>query len=320
MVKRSPFFGLGLTVLAYCALWLLVPRVPVAALPQAHGLQAVLLAVGMGLLVAAPTAAFMAAQIGIIYFFARFRLNWKQSLLVLAACLFAIKGLADLALWDASKYAHIPTLRGQIAFIGFYHGLLKLPITLLLILAASSVGYTVSLAVRDKNLLLPVVMFAACIDFWTVVFGPVNTMLNRAPEVVAAVSAPIPQAGNPSLSLAPMIGPGDFLFMALVFAAVHRFGMNARRNYKFVLALMTLGLLAVMFIPMLPYLPALIMLAVAVVAGNWREFKLSREEKISTAIVGVLLAVSLPVVWYALKPAPQPPAASHTPPAASSPQ
>ena len=71
---------------------------------------------------------------------------------------------------------------------------------------------------------------------------------------------------------------------------------------------MTLGMLAVLFIPVLPYLPALMVLAVAVVAGNWREFKLSREEKISTAIVGVLLAVSLPVVWYALKPAPAPPA------------
>lgn len=303
MTKRSPLIGLGLTALAYCALWLAVPHVYVgsliaAALPHAHGFHAFLLIVCLGLLVAVPTAAFMAVQIGIIYFFAGFRFDWKQSLLLLIASLFAIKGLADL---------------------GVYHGSLKLPITLLVILAASSLGYAVSLAIRDKNLLLPVVMFAACIDFWTVNFGPVHTMLNRAPDVAAAVSVPIPQAGNPSLSLAPMIGPGDFIFMALVFAVVHRFGMNAKRNYKFVLAMMTLGMLAVLFISLLPYLPALMVLAVAVIAGNWREFKLSREEKISTAIVGVLLAVSLPIVWYALKPGPAPPAGSHTPPAATSP-
>ena len=244
MTRRSPLIGLGLTALAYCALWLAVPHVYVgsliaAALPHAHGFHAFLLIVCLGLLVAVPTAAFMAAQIGIIYFFARFRLNWKQSLLVLVACLFAIKGLAELVLWDfmtPGKYDHIPTLGEQFMLVGVYHGPLKLPITLLVILAASSLGYAVSLAIRDKNLLLPVVMFAACIDFWTVNFGPVHTILNRAPEVAAAVSAPIPQAGNPSLSLAPMIGPGDFIFMALVFAVVHRFGMNARRNYKFVLA------------------------------------------------------------------------------------
>jgi len=313
LAKRSPFFGLGLTVLAYCALWLLVPRAVFivhagnsidAALSHARGLEALLLLAAGGLMFALPTAAFMAAQIGIIYFFARFRMNWRQSLIILVGSVAAAWGLLALAIWQTGHVAALhgfPTLREQIVLLSMYHGILKLPITLLLISAASSIGCMVSQAIKDRNLLLPVVMFAACIDFWTVNFGPVNTVLNRAPEVARAVSVPIPQAGDATLRLAPTIGPGDFVFMALVFAVVHKLGMNARRNFKLVLALMTLGMLAVLFIPTLPYLPALMVLAVAVVAGNWREFKLTRQEKISTAVVGALLAVSLPVVWYVLK-------------------
>ena len=298
MAKRSPFFGLGLTVLAYCALWMLVPRAAFivhagdwigAALVHARGLEAFLLVAGGGLMFALPTAAFMAAQIGIIYFFARFRMK-------LAAESDYSRGKHCHGLGAARAGNMARGNRGDHAIgsqpranrscsLSMYHGVLKLPITLLLICAASSIGYLVSRAIRDRNLLLPVVMFAACIDFWTVNFGPVNTMLNRAPDVARAVSTPIPQAGDATLRLAPMIGPGDFVFMALVFAVVHKLGMNARRNFKFVLALMTLGMLAVMFVPKLPYLPALIVLAVAVVAGNWREFKLTRQEKILTAIV-----------------------------------
>ncbi len=311
MAKRSPFFGLGLTVIAYCALWLLVPRAVFivragnsidAALVHARGLEASALVAGGGLMFALPTAAFMAAQIGIIYFFARFRMNWWQSLIIFVGSVGVAWGLLALAIWRGGGVLHrFPTLGEQMTVLSMYNGALKLPITLLLISAASSLGCMVSQAIKDRNLLLPVVMFAACIDFWTVNFGPVSTMLNRAPALARAVSAPIPQAGDATLSLAPTIGPGDFVFMALVFAVVHKLGMNARRNFKFELALMTLGMLAVLFIPTLPYLPALMVLAVAVVAGNWREFKLTRQEKISTAIVGALLAVSLPVVWYVLK-------------------
>ena len=96
---------------------------------------------------------------------------------------------------------------------------------------------------------------------------------------------------------ATMVGLGDFLFMALVFAAVHRLGMNGRRNYWFVFAAMTVGMLAVAFV-LLPFLPALTVLAVAVVTANWRQFKMSRQELGYIAIVTAVLIVLLPLAWW----------------------
>ena len=55
---------------------------------------------------------------------------------------------------------------------------------------------------------------------------------------------------------------------------------------------MTLAMLLVM-VGIVPYLPALVALAIAVIAANWREIKLSKQEKISIAIVGVVLVLSV---------------------------
>ncbi len=72
--------------------------------------------------------------------------------------------------------------------------------------------------------------------------------------------------------------------------------MNGRRNYWFVLVAMTVGMLTVAF-GLLPFLPALTVLAVAVIAANWRQFKLSRQEVVYIAIVAAVLMVLLPLVW-----------------------
>lgn len=258
-----------------------------AAMHGAHGAKAFsLLLCGM-LVMALPTLAFMIVQIAIIYFFAKLKMRGWQSLLSLVVCV----GLAAI-LWIFGR-----SMAGN-------YGFSRILMSIFLMFAAASLGYMVSLRVTDRNLLLPVVMFAAYIDFWTVTRGPVATMIQHAPKIVEAVSTPIPSANAQSFTPIAMIGPGDFIFMALVFAVVHRLGLNARRNYAFVACLMTLGMLAVVF-DFIPFLPALIALAVAVIAANWREFKLSRQEKISTAIVGVLLAASLPLVWSLLKPKPE---------------
>jgi hypothetical protein len=168
-------------------------------------------------------------------------------------------------------------------------------------IAAASIGCAVSERVKDKNLLLPVVMFAAYIDFWTVTRGPVATLLKKAPDLAQALSAPIPLPGAGTFTPVSMVGPGDFLFMGLVFAAVSRLKMDTVRNYWFVFAAMTIGMLSVV-LGLLSLLPALVVLAIAVVAANWREFKLSKQEIISIAIVGALMLGSLPLIWSALSP------------------
>ena len=64
---------------------------------------------------------------------------------------------------------------------------------------------------------------------------------------------------------------------------------------------MCIGMMAVMF-NALPFLPALTVLGIGVVAANYREFKLSKQEKISISIVAVVLALSIPLVQKMLAP------------------
>lgn len=296
----------------YFALWLVVPRatfLPVLTslidgiMPFSPASVSGCLSLAVMVLVGAPTVAFMAIQIAIVYFFARFEMSWKRCALVLVGSLVGVAGIAVLVVWQsgvAAKMGRHPNWRETLYIMGAYPSLLKMPMHLAIIVAASSIGYLVSLRVRDRNLLLPVVMFAAYVDFWTVTQGPVSAVLKKAPEVALAVAAPIPAAGTGAFVPRTFVGPGDFLFMALVFAAVHRLALDGARNYWFIFAGMTLGMLAVMF-GFLPALPALVVLAISVVAANWGKFRLTRQEALSTAIVGLLLLASLPLVWSALR-------------------
>ena len=313
MFRKSPILSLLLAVLAYFALWLLVPKATflpaivndlTSSLKFVNPNTAAGIRLFSSMLMAAPTVAFMAIQIAIIYFFTKLNLKFRQALLALVLCIVSIAGLVSFVIWQAgiaAKLGHYPNLKEQLILISYYQGILKMPYILFIMFASINIGYLVSLRVLDKNLLLPVVMFAACVDLWTVTQGPVAAMLNKVPEVASAVSAPIPQVGTGAFMPSTLIGPGDFIFMALVFAAVHRLKMNAPRNYLYIFVSMTIGMLTVMF-GILPFFPALITLAIAVVAANRREFNLSRQEKVSTAIVGILLFASLPLVWSILRP------------------
>jgi len=314
LLKKTPGLCLAAVIAAYFALWLLVPRATflpailnhiTAAMHHHHGVAAFALAISAAILVSIPTIAFMAVQIAIVYFYSKLQWGWVRSAIALAVCLAAVAGIMAIIVAHsgaAAKMHRSLTLREVFYVTSVFPHFLKLPMSVLIMLAAASIGCLVSLRIKDRNLLLPVVMFAAWIDFWTVTKGPVAQMLKHAPEIAQTVSAPIPKAGTGAFVPQTMVGPGDFLFMALVFAAALRLGMNGRRNYWFVTVAMTLGMLVVMS-GALEQLPALVVLALAVVAANIREFKLSKQEAISIGIVAALLAASLPLVWWALAPA-----------------
>lgn len=310
MTRKSPIWYLLASMLAYFALWIAVPRAKFlvaigdwigVAMNHAHQpITTVLFIIG-AIVFAIPTIAFMAAQIAVVYQFAKLGLRFKGSLLSLAGCLLALVAVVALMLWRidiVGKLHRMPNM-AEIGFIiGIYRpGLLKMLMYGLILLTAASIGCLVSLRIKDKNLLLPVVMFAASIDFWTVSSGPVSKMMAHAPEIVKAVSTPIPHAGTGTFVPCLQMGIGDPLFMAVVFAAIHRLGMNDRRNFGFVFVGMTAAMLLVLIGP-LSFLPALVALAIAVVAANWREFKLSSQEKLSTAIVGLALAATVFVISH----------------------
>ena len=308
MYFRSRSLRLLMAVCAFAILWMLVPKatfLPVLAesaqnaAKSSHGVVAFVLFSFSLLLQALPTAVFVAVQTAIVYFFSAFRIGLARGLIIIVSCLVGLMAIAGTIVWQfdiASKLGHYPNVMEHFYVLGHYYGPLKMPLSLLLILMFATIGSLVSIRIKDKNILLPVVMFAAYVDFWTVTRGPVSAVMEQAPEVVSAVSTPIPQAGAGVFMPVSMVGPGDFLFLAIVFAAVHKLSMRPARNFWFVLAAMAIGMLAVVF-GILRFLPALVVLAIAVVAANWREFKLSRQEKISTTIVAAVLLVSLPVIW-----------------------
>lgn len=320
--KDLTFLRLAVVILAYFALWVLAPKAAFlphivdalnAAIQRNSGAPAFflrLLAVGV---VFFPTLVFMAVQFAVVYYFARLKMSFWRSAGTGLALIVVVIGLMTLIVARSGAVQHLnrlPTIRESLYVVGLYQGYLKMLVVAAMMLTAANIGYLVSLRVTDKNLLLPVVMFAAYIDLWTVTRGPVSKVIEKAPEVVSAVAAPIPQAGAGAFVPKFLIGPGDFLFAGLVFAVVSRLRMNGPRTFWFVLGAMALGMLAIA-VGLLDYLPALIMLAVGVLIANWKEFKLSKPEIIYMVVAAVLLAATLPLVWSVVNPKPRQPKASY---------
>ncbi|MCW5946011.1 MAG: hypothetical protein KIT74_03160 [Fimbriimonadales bacterium] len=168
---------------------------------------------------------------------------------------------------------------------------------------ASSLGILIACGIRDKNLLLPICFVLAAVDIIAVLapVGTVKRALESEKGKVAfdIVSFKVPQFG--SAQPAAQIGPADFLFLSMFFAAIHRFGMRARETLLVIVPGLLIYLAIVLFfgdttvfgIP-LRALPALVPIGLLVLAVNWSEFKLSKQEKVMTA---VLFLICVAAVW-----------------------
>ena len=215
----------------------------------------------------------------------------KVSLLLLSVLLFMAVQIA-LVRWVASLQIR-PWVAGiAMAFGGSlffaarkFHWPLGIGTELSLIVLLCMLGYLFSLILREPNLLLPAALFAPMFDIWTVFWGPAHTSMQKAPTVVEAVSTSVPAPG--SIKPISMIGPGDIVFLTLFFAAIYRFKMNDRRTYWFALPLLVLTMTAVL--KSASALPALVPMGIAVIAANWRLFKLTRQEKWSLAVVALIV-------------------------------
>lgn len=165
----------------------------------------------------------------------------------------------------------------------------------LIIIAASAFGYLVSMILRHPNIILPVAAFAPFIDVWTVLVGPTSKAIENAPHVVHTISAAIPAPGGASTGFQPMsfIGPADFIFIAMFFAAIYRLKMNPVGTFWVLFPILTLSMGAVLAGLFPPGLPALVPIGLAVLVANRRHFKLKRDEYVALGIVAALLAASI---------------------------
>lgn len=174
----------------------------------------------------------------------------------------------------------------------------------------SGVGALLSSILSDKNLLVPLAIFLAVFDIW-LVFSPdgfVHQAQRSGSQVLATVAYTLPKVESAVATVRTAqataqayVGPADLLFLSMFFTALSRFGMRLSQTAR-VMAPVLLGYLVVVLAfptvsigPIsLGALPALVPIGIVVLIVNWPEFRLSADEKRSSAVllvlcVGVLL-------------------------------
>ena len=164
---------------------------------------------------------------------------------------------------------------------------------LALALAASFLGKLVALAFRDKNLVLGAAITGALVDFWGVNsrHGTTHALVSTHPEMVRHLSVHVPTLIP---QIATTIGPGDYVFIGILLALVHRFQLNPSRTAIVIWILLVLSMVLVIRFG-LP-IPAVFPMGIAVIGTNLREFKFKRSEVFALVYAGALLAAII-LVW-----------------------
>lgn len=211
-----------------------------------------------------------------------------------------LSALISLGLWWvlsglAEKHAPLRPLLGAMSGLAF-------------LFACIFFGRLLALIVRERNILLPVAIMAGLADIFTVFFGPTGKTLEHAPKLVEKLSVGIPKlgsaagaAGGAGLSHIATAGLGDFIFLTFFFVAVARFGLRPRATFWTILVLLLVGMLGVLLLPWFPAVPLLPFIVTGFLIANATAFKLSREEKINTAVVVLFVAALLVVAGLMMR-------------------
>ncbi len=123
-------------------------------------------------------------------------------------------------------------------------------------------GSLVARLIKSPNMLGPICAVVAMIDIWGVLFaGPVSQIIEKAPEVAQKAMPSLPAAGalakGAEYAIQPLqIGVGDYLFLGLLFAALHLNGMNWRGAAKLAIPFIFVTLMVVVFVGPMPGLSA----------------------------------------------------------------
>ncbi len=171
-----------------------------------------------------------------------------------------------------------------------------------LIVWAAFLGRLVSRIIREGKLLLPVTIVAAIVDIFTVFWGVVAQVQEKAPEVAEAFSASAP-VEVPEGVWAPIlaaVGIGDFLFLSVFLAVTIRFAMRPVKTMWAAYVVMLVAPLAFSIIPSTTGLPGLPFLAVAALWANRGHFSYTKEEKRALGFTSLLVAAVAVGLWMAL--------------------
>ncbi len=170
---------------------------------------------------------------------------------------------------------------------------------IVLIVWAAFMGRLVSRIIREGKLLLPVTVVAAIVDTFTVFWGVVAHVQEKAPEVAQAFSASAP-VEVPEGVWAPIlaaVGIGDFLFLSVFLAVTIRFAMRPVKTMWAAYAVMLVAPLAFSIIPSATGLPGLPFLMIAALWANRGHFNYTKEEKRALGFTALLVMVVVFALW-----------------------
>ncbi len=243
------------------------------------------------------TLFWMATVLGLLFSLARLLegRRWLAPVLLVGGALAWMVSL-EIPAWLGWSAQHTPPMWAQAVWRGVSG--------YWLMLSAVGLGAIVSWVIREKNLLVPAVPLAAAIDVLTVLApgGAVRQIVEKAPEVVEKASVAItaaPSAAGEVGRVMPvaLIGVGDFVFLTLYLTCLYRFGLRVRAT-AIGLFLVLWGYLMVVAFGVVPALPGLVPMAIVVLGVNWREFQLSRQEKVASLLtVGMVLGLIGWLFW-----------------------
>ncbi len=177
--------------------------------------------------------------------------------------------------------------------------------SLIIMCFASSIGVLLSGIIREKNLIPPVSLVAALVDWYTVMGGgPVHQIMTKAPNLAKPFLIKLPPIAHGSHGAAPalFIGFADFMFIAFFYACVYRFSMNEKKTF--------IGLCITLIVYMLVVsqadrlgswaqaLPALVPVAIVLLVANWRHFHYQRSELLAILYAGLIVIAVATGIWY----------------------
>ena len=157
-------------------------------------------------------------------------------------------------------------------------------------------GALLATLMKDKNLFIPITICLGLLDIY-LIFAPTSLtrfIMEKAPQVLPSVGASIPKIQS-TVTSAPVgqfatIGPADFVFLGMLFIALYRFKLRTRQTLLILIPTVLIYLVLAAIFGAIPLLPPIVFTVLLV---NIREFKLTRDEWISTALVSAIFVALL---------------------------
>jgi hypothetical protein len=134
--------------------------------------------------------------------------------------------------------------------------------------------------------------------------GIVSQLMEKAPTIsnTAMAALPTPGAGTPAAErfVIPelQIGAGDYLFLGLLFAALHRNQMDWRGARRWTIPLIILALVGVAFTGM--HLPGLVFIGLGVAIPNWKFFEYTRDELFALLYAGIFVVILTVALYFGI--------------------